>query len=168
MGVPYWWIESVNEWLSACLGRLGIVSRRCGLAKRSAQNLPRNNVSLDFARPLANAANAHLSKPALEREVFGHPEAAKHLHTAVNDAPPASVATNLAMAASFLNGSPRSALAAASSVIQVACRISISLSTSIHWMACLDDSGAPNVSRCGTYSSAIAWALMATPIQPAA
>ena len=46
----------------------------------------------------------------------------------------ASVATNLAIAASLRNGSPRAALSAASKVTHVACLMSISLSTSIHWI----------------------------------
>ena len=106
---------------------------------------------LHLVRALADAADAHFAEPALERQVLG----------------PASVAVILAMEASIRNGSPFSALEAASRTCQRAARISISLSTSIHWIDWREASGAPNVSRIFAYSVAISCALIATPMQAA-
>ena len=82
--------------------------------------------------------------------------------------PPPSDAVSLAMAASVRKGSPRRAFSAASSVKCRAVRMSISLSTSIHWMACRLASFSPKVLRILAHSTAISWAAMATPMQPAA
>jgi len=68
-------------------------------------------------------------------------------YEAATTRPPASLATSFAMAASVRKGSPRSALCAAASTSQVLVRMSISLSTIIHWIACRVASAAPKVWR---------------------
>ena len=62
---------------------------RAGLARSSqvaAQDLARDHHALHLARALADAADAHLAVPALERQVLGHAHAAMDLHRAVDHA----------------------------------------------------------------------------------
>src|SRR5215470_12865520 len=52
----------------------------------AAQDLARDHHALHLARTLADAADAHLAIPPLERQVLGHAHAAVDLHGAVDDA----------------------------------------------------------------------------------
>src|SRR4051794_40448869 len=52
----------------------------------AAEDLARDHHALHLARALADAADAHLAVPALERQVLGHAHAAMDLHGPVDDA----------------------------------------------------------------------------------
>ena len=82
--------------------------------------------------------------------------------------PAVSVAVTLAIEASSFRSWPRSAFQAACQVSSRAARSSISLSASIHWIACFSDSREPNVSRCFAQSIASSSAACAMPSVPAA
>src|SRR5690349_1842255 len=53
--------------------------------KRATQQVAREDEALHFARAFADAADAHLAVPALERQILGHAVAPMDLHGAVDD-----------------------------------------------------------------------------------
>src|SRR4029453_19395745 len=59
---------------------------RNSLAQRLAEDIPRDDVTLHFARAFTDAAYQHIAIPAFEREVFRHAVAAVDLHAAIDHA----------------------------------------------------------------------------------
>src|SRR5215471_10924546 len=74
-------------------GRTSLMQQKS--MKRAAQQVSREDEALHFARAFADAADAHLAVPALEREVLGHAVAAMNLHGAVDDAAAGSAGDEL-------------------------------------------------------------------------
>ena len=119
--------------------------------------------------PSPIAADAHFTVPPLERKVLGDTVAAEDLHAAVDDTPTGLGRDELrhrgflaivVAAVRTRRGFERQP--ARTCVCRARCRRASTESPAAI------ASGAPNVSRCFEYSTAISCALTATPIHPAA